>query len=321
LIPLKLQLIFEKQTVQILTCGFNLKSDSLWHICNPMVHHFLVYQAYGHQDILNEALVSVASVFKAATDGILPHIVIYTDNVAYFQQFLPPSVQYRTTPKEKWEEWKGERQFVHRAKIMMLRDFASHYRGAVLYCDTDTYFLKPPSVVYSKLAPGQLLMHIDEGRIRQSDNLVFAKLEKFLQKYQYQGASISSDVHMWNAGVLGFSSENKALLDQVLAFSDDLHKAYPKHVMEQFAFSYFFQQQSLRACDDAIFHYWDFKEYRVVLREFFQQNQNEPFEAWSKRLDAILPMELIKPKRTFEAKPYWKRKWLKWIGKGYGRKL
>jgi hypothetical protein len=279
-----------------------------------MDSNFLVYQAYGHPDILNEALISIASVYGYSTSSRAFQIVLYTDSASYFQSRLPFDIQYVETPLSTWQEWKGEKQFVHRAKIKMLQHFVAGYSGNILYCDTDTYFLQSPFLLFDQIQEGYLLMHTDEGILERSQNLVFKKLDKFLRKYKAH--SIPPSTHMWNAGVLGFSSQEKGLLDQVAQLSDDLYNAYPKHVMEQLSFSFYFQQKKLKACEESIFHYWDFKEYRIVLKRFFEEQKEPSFEGWSKKVKAILPMELIQKKRAFMAKPSIVRKWLTFIGKG-----
>lgn len=274
--------------------------------------NFIVYQAYGHSAILQEALLSIASATRFRTGASEFRIVVYTDSVSYLKSFLPDFVHFVEMPTAVWEEWKGPKRFVHRAKIQMLAHFIAHHQGNVLYCDTDTYFTQSPQALFDSIASGNLLMHMDEGRLQGSENAVFRKLERFLQKYE--GESIPSSTHMWNAGVLGFPTSEAALLKEVSQLSDKLYDAYPKHVMEQLAFSFYFQQRELRACEGSIFHYWDFKEYREVLGRFFESQKGKPFTEWSRQLAAILPMELIKKKRAFMAKPSWVRKWMTWTG-------
>lgn len=269
-----------------------------------MFSGFVVFQAYGNKDILHEALVSISSILRFGT--VVPsQIVVYTDLQAYFKKWLPEGIVYVDTPQEKWEEWKGPRKFVHRAKIQMLRDFAIRVSGNILYCDTDTYFLQSPSPLFTSIGSGELCMHVDEGPLKDSENLVFRKLVKFLKGYKKE--LIPAETHMWNAGVLGFQSSDIDLLDRVLELSDNLHSAYPKHVMEQLAFSVVFQVRKRRDCEEVIFHYWDFKEYRAVLSTFFSENEGLPYSDWAHKLAGILPMDLRKSKNEKKPLPWWKR--------------
>ena len=273
----------------------------------------LVYQAYGHADILHEAVLSVASALKLQSIEHDFIVVIYTDAPDYFKQFLPSSVQYIIVPPKKWEEWKGNQQFVHRAKIMMLLDAVERFEGDFLYCDTDTYFLSSPSSLFYSIEKGDLVMHVDEGSLHNSKNKVFQKLEKFL--IAHARFAIPVDMHMWNAGVLGFKSSDSSLLREVLKLSDELYQAYPKHVMEQLAFSFHFGLRNRVACGNQVFHYWDFKEYRSVLRSFFEKHKGESYEVWVRDVDRILPMELIKKKQAYFKRSYLLRKIDKLLGK------
>lgn len=278
---------------------------------------YIVYQAYGKRDILNEVLVSISSLYKVTSFSTRPQIVIFTDSTSYLASFLPTEIQLIDTPISKWKEWKGIQNFVHRAKIEMLRHFSDSFSGDVLYCDTDTYFVANPKKLFDKISRGELIMHLDEGSMKNSGNLVFRKLEKFLRKYQYQEKSIPAETHMWNAGVLGFNTKDKSILDQVLALSDDLYAAFQKHVMEQLAFSVCFQQKTRCECQDVIFHYWDFKEYRELLHQFFQKNEGQKFESWTKEIEMYNPIKMYDSKLEFLKKPYLLRKILKFVGKGY----
>ncbi|MBC7389413.1 MAG: hypothetical protein H7329_09405 [Opitutaceae bacterium] len=277
--------------------------------------NFLVYQAYGITDVLNEAMVSIASLYKVTKAKDLPTIFIYTDSPDYFRRFLNTDINYIVTEKLVWEKWQGKQGFVHRAKIEMLLDFSANHNGNILYCDTDTYFLQSPIELFTLIENDKFVMHTNEGMLNSSVNKVFQKLEVFLKSYSFRGLTIPSSTNMWNAGVLGFKSDDISILNNVLSLADDLYLNYQKHVMEQMAFSYYFSERERLSCESTIFHYWDFKEYRETLKQFFEERKNVKFERWQVDIDKILPMELIKEKQAFLKKPYWKRKILKLIGK------
>ena len=74
--------------------------------------NFLVYQAYGHIEILHEALYSILSYLRVS--GHLPEeeqaqIVVYTDNEALFTTYLQnlkKPIQYRPMPAEQIADWR-----------------------------------------------------------------------------------------------------------------------------------------------------------------------------------------------------------------------
>jgi hypothetical protein len=79
---------------------------------------------------------------------------------------------------------------------------------------------------------------------------------------------------MWNAGVLGISKSVSNCYQQVLDLTDKMYSQYPKHVMEQLAFSYVLQNQTqIHPADKVILHYWNQKdEYQILINTFLEQN-------------------------------------------------
>jgi lipopolysaccharide biosynthesis glycosyltransferase len=163
---------------------------------------------------------------------------------------------------------------VHRVKIEVLRDFTATHQGQILYLDTDVVFTRPVTEIFEQLAEGKLYMHVMEGYVHHSDNTVFRKLSGFFRQTAVTvhnvPVAIPEKATMWNAGVLGFHSRYAYLLDEVLAFTDEVYRQFPKHVVEQFAFSLHFQQTApLLSAHTSIYHYWNLKELRPVLASFF----------------------------------------------------
>lgn len=259
---------------------------------------FIVFQAYGNESILQECLFALLSISKQHTAAELAsvEICIYTDQEKWFQDKCKGSnlpLRFRTINGDDIKKWRGEIDFVHRVKIEVLRDMAKTVSGAILYLDTDVWFLNPVTQMLQGIQGGKLYMHIQESVVKDDGNPVFAKLHKFLVKnnpLQVNGKPlhVSTDSVMWNAGVLGFHTKYAYLLDEVLRFTDDVYKQFPKHVVEQFAFSYYFQNTSfIHSAAREIFHYWHFKEMRVYLSSFFQYFKDS---SWN---DLVKHTELI----------------------------
>lgn len=240
--------------------------------------NIIVFQAYGNQSILNECVFSLLTLTRIGQSFSDLQVWIYTDNEAYFKSFTacPVPIYYRTIDAAQIKEWRGATDFVHRVKIQILKDLAAAQPQAnILYLDTDTEFLQPVDTVMQRIAEGQLFMHVDEGVIREEGNPILKKLNKFLADNRSipvdDGTiTVSDDVVMWNAGVLGFRAADAAMLNDVLSVTDVLHKKYQKHIIEQFAFSLIFQnKQQIKAAYPCIMHYWNLKEFRVILDSFF----------------------------------------------------
>lgn len=267
--------------------------------------NYIVYQAYGSKDILNEVIYSIASVLKQS-ERFSYQIIIYTDSKEYLKKHLPSIIVYEDINSQIIRSWRGDIDFVHRVKIMMLKDFCNKYKGNLLYLDTDTVFTSPPDQVFQAIDNGQLVMHLNEGLISNAKNPLFKKIFRTIKSktYHIEGKEIkiSSSQEMWNAGVLGFSSEKAYFLNGVLELTDCLYRQYPKHVMEQLAFSYVFSSHGkLVPSDQFIFHYWNYKEFRGVLAQYL--SIEDTFVKILANYDLILPYQLIKPKLNFEKKP------------------
>jgi len=279
--------------------------------------NYVVYQAYGKKEILNECIYSLYSLDRFTGDF---EIVIYTDSHDYISRLAPSrlKISYRTLSSELISEWQGELKFVHRLKIKMLMAFLDELVDAdanVLYLDTDTKFEKRIDSIFTRISQGEVFMHLKEGNILEKTS-PFRKLKKAYRRSDKLQSVISVKQSMWNAGVIGFNSKMKTILPEVLELSDAIYKIVKIHSAEQLAFTIKLGASStkgLSACDDYIFHYWNFKEYREVLNDFFELNTSE--SEVNTEIDKIDVVELIKPKRHYESLPRYKRELRKIVGR------
>jgi len=241
---------------------------------------YIIFQAYGNQGILLECAFALLTLSKQEDPNFLAQldIWIYTDNPNFFSAFknCPLKLHFRTISPDLLVQWRGKIDFVHRIKIEILKEFTEKHKGNILYLDTDTYIYQPLKTIFNNINQGQLYMHIMEGLIHDSNHVMLKKLSKFLSKNQplilpSNKFEIPNDVAMWNAGVLGFHTDYSHLLDDILTFTDELYSKFHKHIVEQFAFSYFLQTtQNLKTAHTNIYHYWNLKEIRSILASFFE---------------------------------------------------
>lgn len=240
----------------------------------------LVYQAYGHEAILEECLWSLLSLSRWIQPEEAPDVWIYTDQPEWFQAWpIPFSVVYQKLDAEKIKAWRGPQNFVHRLKIELLADVLKQRPGPLLYLDTDTEFVQSPLPLLRSVAAGKRFMHVSEGKLSQPQQPVLNKLLSFFQKHpNLPGCKleVTGDTEMWNAGVLGFSEKEECPLHQALLLTDALYPLYPKHIVEQFSFSVVMQEKGVvHAAAPYLFHYWNFKEWRLWLASFFKQFKGE----------------------------------------------
>lgn len=193
---------------------------------------------------------------------------------------------------------------------MLLLDLCQRTTGYIIYTDTDVVFKLSPTSLFEGIAQGKHFMHTCEGLMSPGANLILRKAHRyFMAKKSLVSpvipAYFSKSMSMWNAGVLGFRSEDIQLLQKALQLTDSLYADYRKHIVEQFAFSYVLQEAGqLYAAEHCIHHYWNFKEFRPVLKAFFEANTLE--QAFAKQ-QSVDPLRLELPKRRYEALPGWRR--------------
>lgn len=273
----------------------------------------ILYQAYGGPDFVNECRYSLLKYLQVYNLRPPAHtsLVVYTDapdSFADFQPFLP-HLATRKLSDETVQKWRGAINFVHRVKIEMLIDFLQGFEGNVLYCDTDTYLTAPLETLFDDIGRGSFYLHEYEGLIDKSVNPSFRKWERFLSSapidYRNKQAVFSKSLRMFNAGTVGLNSREKDVLLDVLALTDAVYAKFPKHIAEQFAFSYCLQQNgTVHSADSAVAHYWNLKEFRRLLQQFFSINGEESIPNLIKKLNAIDAMAIQNEKNAYENLPF-----------------
>ena len=281
--------------------------------------NYLIYQAYGSPDILNEALLSILSYLRQPAEAT---VLVYTDNPAHFQAVLGDAagVTYVFIEPAQWRAWRGEIDFVHRVKIKVLQHAAAHYAGQLLYVDTDTIFTQSVAPVFAALAQGERFMHVSEGQLGDGNSLN-RKINRVLQRADrpvLAGETIGPATRMYNAGVLGLRSLDAPLLAEVLALTEQLYRLYPKHVMEQLAFSVVWAQAGpVREAAPWVYHYWNLKEIRPVLAQLFAPRAGATLADWQARAASLDVPSLAEGKAQFRALPGWRRAVQRWLGRAW----
>ncbi len=247
--------------------------------------NYIVFLCYGDMGILHECAYSLLSLSRLYTPEELSgtEIWLYTDKPEFFRSFsnclLP--LHYRQVNDDTIKRWRGAINFSHRVKIEALKDLVTQANGSILYVDADSVFTHRIDKVWQDIQAGQLYMHVMEGIVSERSNRTFKKLDDHLRRSSTMSVNgiPAYDMPMWNAGVLGFNTAHAHILDKVLSYTDNVYPRYPKHIVEQFAFSLFFAEAgNIKTAAPYIMHYWNMKEMRAVLRSFFAHFGNTPWE-------------------------------------------
>ncbi len=237
---------------------------------------YIVTQCYGNEGVFLECAYCLLSLSRLYNPEQLSNLQIwvYTDNPGWFKMFKDCSlpVYFRAIDHNTIKAWRGRIDFVHRVKIELLKDFTKDKNGNILYVDTDVIFTHNIDSLFQNIRAGKLYMHVNEGLVSSKSNPMLTKLDAHLRDNSHlkvNGRPVN-ELSMWNAGVLGFNTVYRYLLDEVLAYTDAEYPAFPKHIIEQFAFSVYFQQTGVVKCASPyILHYWNLKEARPLLASFF----------------------------------------------------
>lgn len=278
-----------------------------------MLNNYILFQAYGKQEILAECRFALLQLLQYNNSKDIC-LVLYTDDPSYFTKELEKfdcNIIETITP-ELIIKWRGKIDFVHRVKVEILLHFFSKHSGSVLYCDTDTYCLQPIIRLFKLIENDTIYMHCNEGLIRESNNIVIKKWKQFLNTKNMQvNVKTITDIHdvcMWNAGLIGLSSNKAYLLKEVLNLTDSIYPIFPKHTVEQFAFSYVLQKNGLiTAAEDYIFHYWNLKEYRVLLNKFYEINRGKSLQELAIKILPFMPHSIMKDKMAYKNLPVLKK--------------
>jgi hypothetical protein len=284
---------------------------------------YLVYQAHTDEGVINEALFSILSFYKAASPQTRDStgIVVYTDSLSRFRDTLGdrPCISYEPLDTDRVRAWKGEIDFIHRVKIEVLRNFCQRYPGDALYLDADTCFLRDPAGLFANIAAGRLFMHTFEYVIAKRGSRQGRKWRQLLNNHSFLlpgGETVNNplSVEMWNSCALSLAQVYAPMLETVLDLTDIMYKRYPTSTIEQLAFSYCFQtREKINALDETIIHYWNFEEFRAVLKNFFSANRGRGLDDLVARIDLIDPVRLRQPKTDHEKLPSWYRHSRRWL--------
>lgn len=268
--------------------------------------NYIVLQCYGHEGIFHEcafALLSLSRLYGGKSPENT-EVWIYTDNPGWFDRFAQPgiSLNFRQLDAGTIKQWRGQIDFVHRVKIEVLKDFTRNRDGNILYADTDVVFSAPPDTLFDKISTGHLFMHVLEARVSSCSNPILTKLNNYLRAnihMQVAGKPLW-DLAMWNAGVLGFHTRYKSVLNEVLTFTDTQYPRFPKHIIEQFAFSVYFRNEgNIKTAAQQIIHYWNMKELRPLLASFLYHFRAHSWEDQAAFTAAIQLPVLMQEKVNF----------------------
>ena len=280
---------------------------------------YLLYLAYGSEALHAEALYSLLSYYQIAKQPV--QVLIYTDAPAAFQRVLGtrPGIEYPEVSPTQWQEWRGTSNKVYLLKIGVMGHAAQHYPGNLLFVDTDTIWQADPEPLFQQIQQGQYVMHVNEGRLA-TGNMLSRKVYKHLKGRTFSVGThhyvIEANTMLYNSGVIGLSSTVAGQLAEVATLADQLYATYNKHMMEQLAFSLWFE--TARPVIEAapyVVHYWNLKTVRPLLAQLLNEHSGPSLGNFYERVNELEIKQLHQSEMNYRNLPSWRRTLLKLIGR------
>ena len=114
----------------------------------------------------------------------------------------------------------------------------------------------------------------------------------------------TKDFQIWNSGVLGLNAVLAPVMDDVLLMIDSIYKQFPKHIAEQVACSYCLKDKgTIKSAEESVAHYWNLKEFRSLLQQFFKKNEEESIPNLVKTAHHIDAKKIESEKDAYESLP------------------
>ena len=219
--------------------------------------HRLLYVAYGRDDIRTQAL--YAALTALAHAGDLPLAIhVVTDAPAGFAP-LAGRVEILPATAAEVSGWLGPERFNLRVKPAVFRDFARRYPSdPVLLVDADTFFVGDVARAFGRIRPGAAVLWEREYAVATADTAVMHRFRRRLGRARFRGAPIDLGVDMWNSGAVGLDPAQFPLVEDWLAFVDEVYPPTRRWILEQFAISWVLQRSgvAISPCEDVLVHYW-----------------------------------------------------------------
>lgn len=230
----------------------------------------ILYLVTGDNPIYREELICSLLSLNHVMQNDNFSVTIYSDHTIDLDQSFKFQVSFITLTKETIDNWLAKSNFLLALKPHVINHFLEMKGGNVLFLDTDTYFIDDPLPLFKAIAAGKLILHLKENSVKGRKDLSQYLIKKYFIDSNNNTFQISLNTTMWNSGVVGINTHNRSIISKIIHLVDQMRIDTKWHTIEQFAFSYFFQQQSLISADQYIAHYWFFKPTRLLLLYYFR---------------------------------------------------
>ena len=117
------------------------------------------------------------------------------------------------------------------------------------------------------------------------------------------------------------------MLDETASLHAQLYLKIQGPVAEQFSFNFCFgEKETIQTSSEYFLHYYNLQEFKLLLQQFFEKNEEEIIPNLVKRIQPIDARAILQEKNRYRRMPLF-RKWLSrimgknWSIKNYQKKI
>lgn len=237
-----------------------------------MINKNLVLLSYGRKSEYKRAIFCILSLWtwgkKYLSDW---RIVVYTDQPEFFKPHLEKlDVTYVQLTDELTHEMLAGTTYFHRRKVAVIdMTFKMFPDDALMFIDSDTFFVTEPGCLLNSFEPGKCFMHKREYMLKDGLALFTSFNQgkypeaflKYISNRQFEIGGVTEQFtgqdYSWNSGVLALDKSFAAYMPDVFRLTDEFYANSEWFISEQLAFALILQKRTvIRSAEDIVLHYW-----------------------------------------------------------------
>ena len=209
----------------------------------------LVYFAYHNEDCCRQARFSMLTAMRFSGSADAGYrLEVYTDRPELFEDICPT---IHVLSEQTMKSWVGPDSYFYQAKIHVLLEALTDAQACTVLVDTDTFFLKPPKLLFQRIRNGYSVMERCEGVAPQ--NMIDA-IETVSKNSDFAGLTYID--RMWNSGLVGVHPAQRNTIKRALDICEQLYGSTKTFNVEQYALGACLGSETvLQESTDILYHY------------------------------------------------------------------
>lgn len=253
-----------------------------------MLSNQLLYLLYGGKTVYRqEAKFSILSALRHRKNPSSFSITVMTDQPEEFNGW---PVTVITLDDETRKTWMGNGDYHHRQKACAIQAGVK-LADKTIFVDTDTVFLKDPSVLFQRVNEDQFLM--DEFEWTWAKGSRRPGYHAFAEELTAKNKTPSPSLKLYNSGICGMTRSNADIMEGSISLIDEwAHHGRKLFTIEQIALSFMLEGRKVVEANDCVHHYYAVKSFYHAMLELFFRRHGEKFRDKLPGLTALVPAKL-----------------------------